>query len=421
MKYTPESHILFITYHLPTEEEPGSARPWVEARLLRDAGYRVTVLTSAVHYMTGEYVGPGRGWCREEMRDDICILRLWNITDYRRSFFRRILSYSIFGLLAIFAACFRAPRIQCIFTASDPFVVTPFILLLTSIVRARVVLDERDLYPETAIALGYLREGFLSRTIARLQAQLRRRAAFVVTATPGIAECLHRAGIASDRLAMLYNGDPYEVIASDGQIPLEISQFRAAHRYVIAYMGTIGLMDDIHTILDSASELMSDPDVGFLIIGDGECREAYVQRASEMQLEHVRFTGPFTRKQARAIISYCDISVQTHPQGQHFAYTLSSKILDYLRMGIPTIFSGEGDTAALLAEAQAGITVPAEDASSFTQAILLLIHNAELRRRMGEAGQRWFQAHVNRQAALEVIRRALSQESPASVSTAGRL
>ena len=98
-------HILYITYHLPMDEEPGAFRPWVEARLLRDSGYQVTVITSAVQYMTEKLIGPGSSWCRHEVRDGIRILRVWTISDYRRSFFRRLLNYSIFALLAALAAC----------------------------------------------------------------------------------------------------------------------------------------------------------------------------------------------------------------------------------------------------------------------------------------------------------------------------
>ena len=113
--------ILYITYHLPTDDEPGAFRPWVEARLLRESGYEVTVITSAVHYMTGKFIGSGSGWCREEMREGIRILRVWTIPDHRGSIVRRILNYSIFAVLAALAALLKVrKRLNCLFTATDP-------------------------------------------------------------------------------------------------------------------------------------------------------------------------------------------------------------------------------------------------------------------------------------------------------------
>ena len=40
--------------HLTLDHEPGAGRPWMEARLLARAGFQVTVVTSGVHYLTGE-------------------------------------------------------------------------------------------------------------------------------------------------------------------------------------------------------------------------------------------------------------------------------------------------------------------------------------------------------------------------------
>jgi hypothetical protein len=53
-------HVLFLTFHLPLGHEPGAFRPGMEARLLAQAGFRVTVITSGVHYMTGEDIRPRR-------------------------------------------------------------------------------------------------------------------------------------------------------------------------------------------------------------------------------------------------------------------------------------------------------------------------------------------------------------------------
>ena len=76
-------HVLFLTYHLPLSNEPGAFRPWMEARLLKRAGFSVTVITSGVHYMTGEDTRPSKKWCSEEWRDGIRILKTWAPSDHR--------------------------------------------------------------------------------------------------------------------------------------------------------------------------------------------------------------------------------------------------------------------------------------------------------------------------------------------------
>ncbi len=126
-------HILYLTYHLPMEEEPGAFRPWVEARLLRESGFRVTVITSTVQYMTGKVIGSGTGWCREEMRDDIRILRVWAIMDHRR--------VRLLAPFWPFATCAYKPcrRSRSLPEPSGVRPSTTLVLALRSSSRARVI------------------------------------------------------------------------------------------------------------------------------------------------------------------------------------------------------------------------------------------------------------------------------------------
>ena len=47
-------HILYISNPLPRPDEPGAARPWVEATYLARQGHRITVITNQRHYLTDQ-------------------------------------------------------------------------------------------------------------------------------------------------------------------------------------------------------------------------------------------------------------------------------------------------------------------------------------------------------------------------------
>jgi len=47
-------YILFLTHHFPLPDEPGAARPYWTAKILKDMGHKVTVITAGSHYLTGE-------------------------------------------------------------------------------------------------------------------------------------------------------------------------------------------------------------------------------------------------------------------------------------------------------------------------------------------------------------------------------
>lgn len=400
--------ILYITYHLPTDDEPGAFRPWVEARLLRESGYEVTVITSAVHYMTGKFIGSGHGWCREEMREGIRILRVWTIPDHRRSIARRILNYSIFALLAA-AAALRKVRepLHCLFTATDPLFFMPFLMIVAAIKRVPVVLDERDLYPDTAIALGLIREGWITRLVFAMLQVVRRRATSLLAATPGIKRRLVAHGHDPERVHVLLNADPYLNALDHPHVPAAVTEIRGRYRRLVGYAGTLGQADDVETILRTAAELKHRNDLGFLLVGGGERYSEYVDLARKLELHHVLFLGPIPRSITRAILAQCDMCLQAVLPDRFFRSTLTSKTFDYLGLGIPVIFAGAGDTADLLRESGAGIAVNSLDAKEMAAAVVALSDDDAMRMRLARAAHDWYASHISIANCLQVVRSAI--------------
>jgi glycosyltransferase involved in cell wall biosynthesis len=380
----------------------------MEARLLRESGFEVTVITSAVHYMTGKFIGSGRGWCREEMCEGIRILRVWTIPDYRRSIARRILNYSIFALLAAVAAVLKVrKRLNCLFTATDPLFFMPFLLIVAAIKRVPVVLDERDLFPDTAIALGIVREGWLTRLVFAVQQASRRRATSLLTATPGIKRRLVAHGHDPDRIHVLLNADPYLNVVERPKVPEAVMQYRSRYRCLIGYAGTLGQADDVETIIRTATELKHRNDMGFLIVGGGERYSEYVDLARKLELQHLLFLGPIPRGITRAILAQCDLGLQAVPPDQFFTSTLTSKTFDYMGLGVPVIFAGAGDTADLLRESGAGIAVTSLDATEMAAAVIALSDDDARRERMARAANDWYASHISISNCLGILRTAI--------------
>lgn len=125
-----KGHVLFLSYHLPLPSEPGAFRPWMEARLLAGAGYRITVITSGVQYMTGKDIRPGRGWCTEETVESIRILRAWAPANHRGSVFRRTLNYLCYSMLAGLAAILKVGKLDRVLAGTDPIFMMPTIYLV---------------------------------------------------------------------------------------------------------------------------------------------------------------------------------------------------------------------------------------------------------------------------------------------------
>lgn len=279
--------------------------------------------------------------------------------------------------------------------------------LVSAIRRIPFVLDERDLFPETAIAVGVVKESWITRLIFSMQQFLRRRAVSLLAATPGIKRRLVSYGHDPSRIHVLFNADPYLDNQGAAAVPEPVQQHRSRFRRVACYAGGFGHVNDVETIIRAAAELKDRDDLGFLIVGGGERSAEYRSLARELGVCNLIFLDAQPRVTARAILAMCDIGMQALPRDPFFGGTLTSKTFDYFGAGLPLVFAGQGDTTDLLAKSGAGISVPAAGAREMAAAVALLAGDDQLRNRMSQAARRWYGDHITRESCLGIMRAAM--------------
>jgi glycosyltransferase involved in cell wall biosynthesis len=385
----------------------------MEARLLVRAGYRVTVVTSGVQYMTGEDIRPYKAWCTEESVEGIRIIRTWAPKDHRRSLFRRAYNYLAYTALAGLVSVLKVHKVDRVFAGTDPILMMPVVHLISMIKRAYMVMDERDLYPETAIALGVMKQGVLSNIIFHIQQFFRHQAIGILAATPGIKKRLLNYGVPERKVHLLYNADVF--LNEDIEAGQSIGSLRklSNRSFLVGYVGGLGRANDIPTLLRAAERLKGLEQVGFVIVGSGEMRESYMDFCRQKELGNVMFLPAVPRKQARALIKQMDICAQPLLKDGHFSSTLTSKTFDYHGLGKPMIFCGQGDTVNLLQETGGGLAVPSEDDEALAEAIRKLAKDDSLRERMGTSARQWYERNIETGAACALMKKAM--ENHASV------
>lgn len=400
-------HILFLSYHLPIKNEPGAFRPWMEARLMAKAGFRVTVVTSGVHYMTGKDIRPYKSWCTEEMISGIRILKTWAPANHRRSIAKRMLNYAIYGLMSAIVAILKVGKVDRVFAGTDPVFMMPAVFLSSIVKRAPMILDERDLYPETAVALGVMSEGCLYRILWNLQEFFRSKSLGVLAATPGIKRLLLSYGHSEDKVKLLFNADAYlydELNTSP--IVLDLRK-KTGKEFLIGYAGGLGKANDIMTLLKAAGHLRKNHSIGIVIIGGGEKRLEYISYCNNNEIKNVFFINAIPRKEARTMLKQLDVCVHLYPNEALFKGALASKIFDYHGLSKPMIFCGSGDTRDLLEESGGGISIDSGNDRRLADEILLLWKDRQLRIKMGNAAGQWFRDHIDVEAACGAIKQVI--------------
>ncbi len=367
----------------------------------------MTVITSGVQYMTGEDIRKGKGWVTEEQVDGIRILRTWSVKKHRSSLIRRAANYISYTALAMLAALFKTGKVDRVFAGTDPIFMAPMIFAVSVIKKAGLVLDERDLFPETAIATGVVKEGALTRLLFSMQQFFRRRAVSILTATPGIRRKLIEYGHPEEKVTLLYNADVFveEDLAAldDGPSLRKI----AGAGFIAGYAGGLGIVNDVTTIVRAALRLKNVAGTAFVIVGEGEKRGKYERWIREEGAENIYFLGAKPRAKTRSLIKQMDVCFVALPPGEHFHATLTSKMFDYMAAGKPVLFCGGGDTEELLGVSGGGAAVPPGDDRGLAELIVEFRDNERKRTCAGASGRKWFEENAGALQAVNIMRKVM--------------
>jgi glycosyltransferase involved in cell wall biosynthesis len=126
------------------------------------------------------------------------------------------------------------------------------------------------------------------------------------------------------------------------------------------------------------------PGVRFLLVGDGILQEALRARARELGvLDHLVFAGLVPREVIPSMISAMDLLVHTS-----LREGLARALPQAMAMGKPCVSFALDGAPEVVIDGETGYLVRPGDTAGLSAAMLRLLEDGELRRRMGEAGRR---------------------------------
>jgi glycosyltransferase involved in cell wall biosynthesis len=138
-------------------------------------------------------------------------------------------------------------------------------------------------------------------------------------------------------------------------------------------------------LLDAAPEVVRrHPNVRFLLIGDGILQDHLKERARKLGiLDNFIFAGLIPRERIPEMIAAMDVVVHTS-----LREGLARVLPQALAMGKPCVsFDIDGAPEVVIPD-QTGYLVKPNDSVGLADALSRLANDEELRKRMGEAGQR---------------------------------
>lgn len=389
--------VLYVSQYFVSADQAGGVRHWQHTRALARAGHHVSVVTTYVTHK--ERTVPERYRGRKVVREwDPAGLEMWrtySTPGYGRDLRSRIASYGTFALWSAVAGM-RAARPDVILASSPSLPSAAAAAAIAKLRRARFVLEVRDLWPDSAIEMGLVKD---RKTIAVARAMERfcyRRADRIIALTEGIRDGMIALGVPAGKIELITNGVDLEIggdaaPARDPRIPDDT--------VVAMYVGAHGTYSSLGTLLDAAELLRDVPRARIVLVGSGDQKEGLVQDAARRGLDNVVFVDPVPKREVPSWLARADICILPYQDRELFAGALPNKIFDYLGASRPIIASApHGEVTAVVEAAGCGLCTPPEDAPALAGAIRELADDPARRAEMGARGRAYALEHYDRRA-----------------------
>lgn len=397
--------ILVVSQFFSPEMGAPAARFHDFGRLLIERGHRVSVVTGIPNFPSGVVPPEHRGYLRRvEEIDGIRIHRGWMYASHRLGKATKAFGYASYAASAsLWALAGRLRADVVIATSPPPTVAIPGMLAAWRL-RAPLVFDVRDIWPEAVIESGRLRSRLAVRPLEAVERAVYRASAAVTVVTDGKRARLIEKGVDPAKIAVIPNG--VDLARFEHEVPVD-NLFDThdvdRRRLLVIYAGIFGPSQGLDVLLDAALLLRESEEgarVQFVLVGSGVERPRIETRVDAEQLgDLVRLLPEQPRERIPSLLRAAHaVAVTLRPRRD--THTLPSKIYESLASGKPVLVSADGAPADILNQSGAGFATAAGDARALAESIRKLLEAPDRGRALGERGRR-YAAAFDRRALVE--------------------
>lgn len=406
-------NILFLSHYYPPESNAPASRTSEHCLRWARSGHEVTVLTCVPNCPEGvAYPGyRNRWWPQTETINGVHVVRIWTYLAPNAGTIRRIVNYVSYLFSAVLASLLvRRPDVV---VATSPQFFCGWAGVLVSWIKWRpLVLEIRDIWPESIRAVGAMQNGLLLRVLEKLERWMYRAADHIVAVGPGYRDEILKKVDVRGRISVITNGvdlDLFDPTGPDGEVRRE---YRLKGKFVCSYVGTVGMAHGLEVVVRAACLLKEQrrEDIVFLVVGDGARRQSLIDDAKRFGVEDmVLFTGRQPKDRMPAILAASDACL-IHLRGcELFGTVIPSKIFETMAMGRPIIMGVKGEACDIVLDAGAGIEMEPDSPESLVQCLEKLADSPELTSELSSSGRQYVAKHYNRDLLAKRFMRLLEE------------
>ena len=288
-------HILLIHQYFLEKGDSGGLRWNAMTKIWSDRGHKITVIAGMTHYAKGIRHAKynNKYTVIEDISPNIKVIRAHVSDSYNNSFRGRLKAYFSFVFSGIYAGLFKArEKYDVILVSSPPLSVGIIALILSIFKRKPIIFEIRDLWPESAIDTGILKNKLIIKMSYWLEKRIYKKAKMINALTPAMRDVLiAKKNVPASKIIYIPNAADFD-LSDKLLIDFDSKAFRKSlgftDQLLLCYVGAHGLANNLIQLIDTAL-LLADEKVAFILIGDGMEKAMLENLVKEKKLSNVHF------------------------------------------------------------------------------------------------------------------------------------
>lgn len=359
---------------------------------LTDAGYEFEVICPTPTRGISEEVRRQYKKCKEEYlyNGAVHVRRFWAPRERKNPVIRA---------LRYFWCNFRTYQIGKKFSGIDlvlAWSTPPTQGLVAGYLKKRLncsfIYNLQDIFPDSLVNTGLTNNGSMLWKIGRkVEDATYRSADQIVVISKDFQNNLMKKGIQKEKTTLIYNWineeNVYAVPRNENKLYDKYDMPR--DRFYVSYCGNIGHTQNMDMLLDVAKMLQGErEDIGFIIVGDGACRQHIERRIEEEMLNNVRLLPFQPYEDISLVFSLGDVGLLVSKSGIG-NNSVPGKTWTYLSAQRPVLasFDLDSELCELLKMHKCGVCVEPDNSIVLKDAIIDLADQPEKLQEMGKRGR----------------------------------
>lgn len=337
-------NIWIVNHYAIPPSMGGLVRHYYFSKYLQKKGHAVKIFTSSKIHNTDINMITDKSLYKEEIEDGVEYTFVRS-RDYKGNGMDRVINMADlpFQMWKVMSLFYKKKKPDVIYTSSPDLFVAFFALLFGKKHKIPVVVEVRDLWPESIVEYNNMStKNPIIQVLYQLEKWIYKKADQLIFTMAGGVNYIHDKGweksVDSRKINHVNNGvDLEEFEKNCSKYKIIDQQLENKKIFKVVYVGSIRQVNNLKTLIDAAKLLKENQDIEILIYGDGTEKEALEEECRRFDL-HVSFKGRIEKKYIPYILKQSDLNVINVRSAALNRYGCSwNKLFEYMASGKPIL------------------------------------------------------------------------------------